>query len=63
MHNPKLPNIQTVLLPTVYHLDICVLLQTEIPEADNRVTKSNGSDVGGTWLQLMCCTLPKHLCP
>ena len=19
--------------------------------------------VGGTWLQLMCCTLPKRLCP
>ena len=19
--------------------------------------------VGGTWLQLMCCTLPKGLCP
>ena len=42
MHNPKLPNIQTVLLPTVS------------PIAD---------DVRGTLLQLMCCTLPRHLCP
>ena len=24
--------------------------------ADNRVAKSDGSDVRGTWLQLMCCT-------
>ena len=22
-----------------------------------------GGDVRGTWLQLMCCALPKHLCP
>ena len=21
------------------------------------------ADVGGTWLQLMCCALPKCLCP
>ena len=34
-----------------------------ISEADDRVAKSNGSDVGGTWLQLMCCALPKCLCP
>ena len=40
-----------------------ILLQTEIPEANDRVTKSNGDDVRGTWLQIMCCTLPKHLCP
>ena len=31
--------------------------------ADDRTAKSNGGDVGGTWLQLMCCTLPKCLCP
>ena len=24
-------------------------------------TKSDGGDVGGTWLQLMCCALPKCL--
>ena len=40
-----------------------VLLQTGILKADNRVAKSDGSDVGWTWLQLMCCALPKHLCP
>ena len=34
-----------------------------ISGADNRVAKSNGGDVRGTWLQLMCCALPKHLCP
>ena len=34
-----------------------------ISGADNRVAKSDGGDVGGTWLQLMCCTLPKRLCP
>ena len=33
----------------------------DLLEANNRVAKSNGSDVGGTWLQLMCCALPKHL--
>ena len=31
--------------------------------ADDGVAKSDGGDVGGTWLQLMCCALPKHLCP
>ena len=31
--------------------------------AENGVAKSDGSDVGGTWLQLMCCALPKRLCP
>ena len=40
-----------------------ILLQTEISEANNEVVKSNSGDVGGTWLQLMCCTLPKCLCP
>ena len=28
-------------------------------KAVNGVTKSDGGDVRGTWLQLMCCTLPK----
>ena len=32
-------------------------------EANDGVAKSIGGDVGGTWLQLMCCTLPKCLCP
>ena len=27
--------------------------------ANDRVAKSVGGDVRGTWLQLMCCTLPK----
>ena len=40
-----------------------VLLCDDLSEADNGVAKSNGGDVGGTWLQLMCCALPKHLCP
>ena len=31
--------------------------------ADDRVAKSDGGDVRGTWLQLMCCALPKRLCP
>ena len=39
------------------------LLWTGIPEANDRVAKSNGSDVRRTWLQLMCCALPKRLCP
>ena len=39
------------------------MLCDDLVEADNRVAKSNGSDVGGTWLQLICCALPKHLCP
>ena len=42
---------------------IALLLWTEISEANDRVAKSNGSVVGGTWLQLICCTLPKRLCP
>ena len=32
-----------------------ILLQTEMLKAVDGVAKSNGSDVGGTWLQLMCC--------
>ena len=43
--------------------DILTVLRSDLLEANNRVAKSNGNDVGGTWLQLMCCTLPKHLCP
>ena len=39
------------------------MLQAGILEVNNRLAKSDGSDVGRTWLQLMCCTLPKHLCP
>ena len=39
------------------------LLSTELLGSDIRDVKSNGSDVRGTWLQLMCCALPKHLCP
>ena len=31
--------------------------------ADDGVAKSDGSDVRGTWLQLMRCALPKCLCP
>ena len=44
-------------------ISLNILLWTEISGADNGVAKSDGSDVGGTWLQLMCCTLPKCLCP
>ena len=39
------------------------LLRGDLSEADDGVAKSDGSDVRGTWLQLMCCALPKHLCP
>ena len=39
------------------------LLRGDLSEADDGVVKSDGSDVRGTWLQLMCCALPKHLCP
>ena len=39
------------------------VLKTEISGADNGVAESDGSDVRGTWLQLVCCALPKHLCP
>ena len=39
------------------------MLWTEMLNAVDGVTKYDGSDVGGTWLQLMCCTLPKRLCP
>ena len=39
------------------------MLQTGILKANDGVAKSDGGDVGGTWLQLTCCALPKHLCP
>ena len=39
------------------------MLHGDLSEADDRVAKSDGGDVVGTWLQLMCCTLPKCLCP
>ena len=39
------------------------LLRGDLSEADDGVAKSDGSDVRETWLQLMCCALPKHLCP
>ena len=32
-------------------------------KAVDGVAKSDGSDVGGTWLQLMCCALPKCCVP
>ena len=51
--------LKSVLVPS--HLQH--LLWTEISEANNGVAKSDGGDVGRTWLQLMCCTLPKCLCP
>ena len=39
------------------------LLWTGILKTDDGVAKSDGSDVGETWLQLVCCALPKCLCP
>ena len=39
------------------------VLRNDLLEANDGVAKSDGGDVGGTWLQLMCCTLPKCLCP
>ena len=38
------------------------MLWGDLSGADNGVAKSDGGDVRGTWLQLMCCTLPNHLC-
>ena len=40
-----------------------MMLWTDLLKAAGGVTKSVGGVVGGTWLQLMCCTLPTHLCP
>ena len=39
------------------------MLQTDLLKAIGGVTKSISSVVRGTWLQLMCCALPKFLCP
>ena len=36
-----------------------VVLCGDLLEANDGVAKSEGSDVGGTWLQVMCCPLPK----
>ena len=44
-------------------LEVVGVLWTEMLKAVDGVAKSDGSDVEGTWLQLMCCPLPKHLCP
>ena len=35
------------------------MLCNDLLEANNGVAKSDGGDVGGTWLQLTCCALPK----
>ena len=39
------------------------LLWAGLPKANDGIAKSDGGDVRGTWLQLVCCTLPEHLCP
>ena len=44
-------------------VSVCIYCYAVISGADDKVAKSNGGDVGGTWLQLMCCALPKRLCP
>ena len=35
-----------------------MVLHGDLLKADDGVAKSNGGDVGGTWLQLMCYALP-----
>ena len=40
-------------------LNVKEICYAVISGADDRVAKSDGGDVGGTWLQLMCCALPK----
>ena len=45
------------------HDDAQSVLQTDLLKAVSGVTKSVDGVVRATWLQLMCCTLPKHLCP
>ena len=37
------------------------MLCNDLLEANNGVAKSDGGDVGGTWLQLTCCALPKQM--
>ena len=49
--------------PLVVFLPLAPSCYTVILGADDGVAKSDGGDVGGTWLQLMCCALPKCLCP
>ena len=44
-------------------ISLNILLHDDLSEGNDEVAKSNGSDVRGTWLQLMCCALPKCLCP
>ena len=44
-----------------FRLPGCIGLLRSDLGANDGVAKSDGGDVGGTWLQLMCCTLPKHL--
>ena len=44
------------------HDDTQSVLQTDLLKAVGGVTKSIDGFVGGTWLQLMCCALPKCLC-
>ena len=42
------------------------LLMTELAgqsPTSEVLSPRGGMVVEGTWLQLMCCTLPKHLCP
>ena len=39
-------------------VSVRIYCYTVISGADNRVAKSNGGDVRGTWLQLMCCMHP-----
>ena len=45
------------------HDDTQSVLWTDLLKAVGRVTKSIDGVVGGTWFQLMCCALPKCLCP
>ena len=44
-------------------LSLALLLCGDLLGPDDGVAKSDGSDVGRTWLQLMCCALLKCLCP
>ena len=58
-HGSMLQSGQHILTDTVFK----GVLHGDLLKADNGVAKSDGSGDGGTWLQLMCCTLPKCLCP
>ena len=60
------PISDRITLPTVKYGGgnmMVWVLQDDLSEANDGVAKSDGSYVRGTWLQLMCCTLPKCLCP